>query len=436
LCANLSWAFEAEAETEVFERPLRSSRPDASLPVQSLSSSFQFEPAHNSLLTQKALEQPLTQHYIAQYSSPSGIAMLNAVLDRASIYMPFIREEVTQRGLPPELIYLPIIESGFQITARSRSGAMGLWQFMMNSISPYGMKVSDLVDERRDFIKSTKGALQKLEDEHRRLGCWKLTLAAYNSGLGAVTRAIQRTGRNDYWELSSRRDLRPETINFVPRLIAVSYVVSQPRRFGLNVWHERFEWIDIPLQRQVSIDIIADEAGIDRALMRRLNAELIHGITPLDSNHRLKIPAEYMELVTEILEREDLRLIRYHYHVVRQGDTLWSMSRNYGTSVAMIEQHNPGISRRYLRLGETVVIPALTGAGSGSAAQTAAPQRSAAAAPSVQRTPGMHVVQRGETFWSLSRRYGTTPQALAEANGMQLTDILNTGRTLRVPIIE
>jgi membrane-bound lytic murein transglycosylase D len=417
---NLIYAYEE------IQRPLRTIAHASPLPASGSSNHnphYPFTDIHNSLLTENALNQPLTRHYIEHFSSPRGIANLNAILARGSIYMPFIREEVTRRGLPPELIYLPIIESGFQITARSRSGAMGLWQFMLNSISPYNMRVSDLIDERRDFIKSTKGALQKLEDEHRRLHCWKLTLAAYNSGINAVLRTIQRTGINDYWELSGRRELRPETINFVPRLLAVSYVISQPRRFGINVWHERFEWAAIPLYRQISIDLIADEAGIDRNLMRQLNAELLHGISPLDPGHLLKIPAYRFDTVTSVLERDDLPLIRYHYHIVRRGDTLWSMSRNYGTSVNMIEQHNPGISSRYLRIGETVVIPAFPG--------VSPPARAA-----VQGTSGAHTVLRGETFWSIGRRYNVDPTLLAEANGMLLTDILHAGRTLRLPIIE
>jgi len=388
----------------------------------------------NSLLTERALEQPLTQHYIAHYSSPRGIINLTAILERGSIYLPFIRDEVTKRGLPPELVYLPIIESGFQITARSRSGAMGLWQFMMNSISPYNMKVTDIIDERRDFIKSTRGALQKLEDEYKRLECWELTLAAYNSGMGSVTRTIQRTGVNDYWELSSSNELRQETINFVPRLLAVSYVISQPRRFGLFVWQKKFDWTTIPLRRQISIDVLADETGIDRNLLRRLNAELTYGITPAD-NYLLKVPEAHLDKINAVLERTDIKLLRYYYHVVRQGDTLWSMSRHYGTAINMIEQHNPGISNRYLRIGETVVIPAFTDvpppARTAVTQSTSAPARNTGNTSTASRT---HVVQRGETFWSLGRRYGITPQALAEANGMQINDILHAGRTLRVPI--
>jgi len=380
--------------------------------------------AENSLLTDRALEQALTRRFIAQYTTPYGIASLNNALERANIYLPFIKEEIERRGLPPELLYLPLIESDFVITAQSRSGAVGLWQFMLNSISPYNIRVTDLLDERRDFIKSTRGALQKLQDEYNRLGSWELTLAGYNAGINSVLRLIQTTGVNDYWELSRRNLFGAETINFVPRLIAVSYIMAQPRRYGLNVWQKKFEWEAIPLQRQVSVDIIAEYAGIDRSLLRRLNAELIYGITPAGQGHLLKIPASYLDTVNRVLAREDLQLIRYYYHVVRSGDTVWSMSRYYGTTVAMIEQHNPGITNRYLRIGETVVIPAFN--------EVAAPARPAAPA----NLAGSHIVQGGESFWSIGRLYGIDPQVLAEANGMQLNQILHEGRTLRVPIIE
>jgi len=411
------------------DRPERGVRPDPSLPMLHRTSTFLFEPAHNSIITEKALEQPLTKHYIAQYTSPHGVATLNAILERGSIYLPFIREEVARLHLPPELVYLPIIESGFQITARSRSGAVGLWQFMMNSISPYNMRVTDYIDERRDFVKSTTSALHKLEENYRTLGSWELALAAYNSGLGAISRTVQRTGRRDYWELVRRNDLRQETTHFVPKLVAAAYVISQPRKYGINVWHEKFEWTAIALPRQISIDMLADETGISRDLLRNLNAELLHGISPADRNYKLKVPTASLELITAILEREDLDLIRYQYHIVRHGDTLWSMSRLYGTPLNMIEQHNPNVSGRHLKIGETIIIPSF---GSGPRTQAAAPAVSAAG----RNFNGNHVVQKGETFWSLSRRYGIDPQVLAEANGMRLNDILHEGRALKVPILE
>ena len=431
LFINISFITWAQNAQTTGERPMRSAEPDPVLLAANMAlHTANYTPpvrAENSLITDIALEQPLTQRYIEQYSSPHGIATLNAILERARIYLPFIKEEVARYKMPPELAYLPIIESGFLITARSKSGAVGLWQFMMNSISPFNIRVTDLIDERRDFIKSTRGALLKLDENYRALGSWELSLAAYNSGLGAVRNVVKKTGRNDYWELVRRNELRAETVHFVPKLVAASFIISQPRKYGINVWQENFEWEAIPLPRQISIDMLAEEAGIPKDLLRSLNAELLHGISPADKNYRLKVPRAKLEKIASVLERTDLELIRYLYHVVRNGDTLWSMSRTYNTSVNMIEQHNPGIANRYLKPGETVIIPAF--------GNITIPPRTPAASlnPAFTQT---HMVQKGDSFWSLGRRYGIDPQALAEGNGMQINDILHEGRALKVPILE
>jgi len=411
----------AQSDTE---RPLRT--------VQQNSAFSDTNPRHStkspqitpSLLTPSVLEQALFLRFVAQYTNPAGIAYLNAVMDRASLYLPYIKEEVRKRNLPPELAYLPVIESNFIITARSKSGAVGLWQFMLNSISPFDIKVNDIIDERRDFQKSTKGALQKLEDNYKSFGNWELALAAYNCGLGAMSRTIKKTKIRDYWELCRRKDIRQETIDYVPKFLAVAYILSNPRRFGINCWQEAHEWTAIPLKRQVSLDTLADESGADKELLRLLNAELISGITPADRNYRLKIPASHLEQINAVLERADLNLVRYHYHTVRHGDTLWSMSRYYGASVDMIEQHNPGISSRYLKIGETVIIPAFK--------DIAPPSRPA----SNTRYDGQYVVKKGDTLWSLAIKYGVDPQELAQANNMELNQILREGITLKVPIID
>jgi membrane-bound lytic murein transglycosylase D len=404
------------------DRPLRTKPQD--LPVIASNSSL---PAPHtttpSLITPAVLEQPLFQRYLTQYTSTSGVAYMNAVLDRASLYLPFIKEEIKKRNLPPELAYLPVIESNFVITARSKSGAVGLWQFMLNSISPFDIKVNDIVDERRDFQKSTRGALQKLEDNYRTLGNWELALAAYNCGLGAMNRTIQKTKIRNYWELCKRKDLRQETIDYVPKFLATAYILSQPRRFGIDCWQESHEWTAIPLKRQVSLDILSAESGADRELLRRLNAELLHGITPA-GNYHLKIPASHLEQISAVLEREDLNLVRYHYHIVRHGDTLWSMSKHYGASLDLIEQHNPGISGRYLKIGETVIIPAFK--------DINPPARPT----SNVRFDAQYTVKKGDTLWSLAIRYGINPEDLAQANNITLNQILREGITLNVPILD
>jgi len=406
------------------ERPLRTVRSDSPFSDPSQRHSTYSRQASNSLLTPDVFEQPQFLRFVNQYTSTSGITYMNSVMDRASLYLPFIKEEVKKRNLPPEMAYLPVIESNFMITARSKSGAVGLWQFMLNSISPFDIKVNEFIDERRDFQKSTRGALQKLEDNYKAFGNWELALAAYNCGLGAMNKAVKKTKIQDYWELSRRKELRNETIDYVPKFLAAAYVLSNPRRFGIDCWQETHEWTSIPLKRQVSIDTLADESGADRELLRRLNAELLYGITPSDRNFRLKIPASHLEQINAVLEREDLALIRYHYHVVSHGDTLWSMSRHYGASLDLIEQHNPGISNRYLKIGETIIIPAFK--------DIAPPTRPV----SNVRYNAQYVVKKGDTLWSLARMYGVDPQDLAQANNMTLNQILREGITLKVPILE
>jgi membrane-bound lytic murein transglycosylase D len=417
-CLNIAaWA-------QSVDRPLRSVQPDA-LPI-----TLSTPPATPSaLLTPSAVNRALTQHYIAQYSTPGGIVWLKTVMERGSLYLPFIREEISKRNLPPELIYLPVIESGSQSTARSRSGAVGLWQFMMNSIAPFGIKVNEFVDERRDFQKATRGALQKLEENYRALGDWPLALAAYNAGLGGVSQAIRRTAIRDYWELCEKKELKNETIHYVPRLLAAAYILSQPRRYGADLWPEALEWTSIPLDRQVSLDILDSETGVDRELLRRLNAELLLGISPPDRNYLLKVPLAQLPLFSQVLERKDL-LLRYYYYAVQYGDTLSALSRHYGVSLGLIEQHNPGILNRYLKIGETVVIPAYQ------ERQPYSPVRpSVASSLGTLTFEGSHLVKKGETLWSLALAYDVDPQVLAEANNMELNQILNEGKTLKVPIM-
>ena len=406
------------------ERPLRSVQQESPFSELSSRHSTYSQQTSHSMLKPDVFEQPQFLRFINQFTSTTGVAYMNAVMNRASLYLPFIKEEVRKRNLPPELAYLPVIESGFTITARSKSGAVGLWQFMLNSISPFDIKVNEFIDERRDFQKSTKGALQKLEDNYKAFGNWELAIAAYNCGLGAMNRAVKKTKIQDYWELSTRKELKKETIDYVPKFLAAAYVLSNPRRFGIDCWQETYEWTPIRLKRQVSLDTLAAESGADRELLHRLNAELLHGITPSDLNYRLKIPASHLEQINAVLEREDLALIRYHYHVVSHGDTLWSMSKHYGASLDLIEQHNPGISNRYLKIGETIIIPAFK--------DIAPPARTV----SNTRYDAKYVVQKGDTLWSLARRYGVDPQELAQANNMTLNQILREGITLKIPILE
>ncbi|MCL2600805.1 MAG: LysM peptidoglycan-binding domain-containing protein [Treponema sp.] len=383
-------------------------------------------PPPSAILVPEHLDRPLTRYYIRRYTSPNGVAWLHSVMRNGHTYIPFVRNEIESRGLPPELLFVPFIESDYIGTALSRSGAMGIWQFMMNSIAPFGLRVTDMLDERRDFRRSTVAALRKLEGHYQNFGCWAMAFAAYNMGPNGLRRATVRAGTTDYWELAERREISRETTNFVPRIVATAYVLANARRYGIDWWPTGIEWTTVTPGRQVSLDLIASQTGTDRNVLRRLNLELLHGITPADPLHEIVVPASQADAITYLLAREDMVLVRYHRYRIQPGDTLYALSRHYRVSVATIVQHNPAIRNRHLRPGETIIIPVLTEV------------EPFSREPVTLSRPfdGTHIVSQGDTLWSLARMYNVNPQELAVANNMELNQILSIGRALRVPIIE
>jgi membrane-bound lytic murein transglycosylase D len=185
-------------------------------------------------------------------------------------------------------------------------------------------------------------------------------------------------------------------------------------------------WTAIAPGRPVSLGVIAAETGADINVLRRLNLELLHGITPPDPFREVVVPVSHAQQVAALFQRNDIALLRYHHYRIQPGDTLSALSRHYGVSLAMIEQHNPGIRNRVLRIGEIVIIPVLT------ETEPFVRQPVALSRP----FSGTHVVSQGETLWSLSRRFGVSLQELAMANNMDINQTLSIGRSLNVPIIE
>ena len=418
---------ESADEAPLFSRPLRTVRPSEPVNRPSGRTAEPFIPANSFFLLPGAMENPLTQHYLRHNATPAGRASLSAISRRGGPYLAFIRQKVSSMDLPPELAYLPVIESAFLNTAVSRSGAVGLWQFMENSISYFDIRITDWMDQRRDFWKATDGALRKLRGHYRVFGDWPLALAAYNAGPNGLRRLMASSGVDNYWLLSERRLLRAETIHFVPRFIAASYALQNQRRFGIEAdWPENPHWQRVAVGgRSVDLNILAEMAGIDSAPLIRGNRELVYAVTPPEPFY-LKVRGEHAEIIAATLARDDIALLRYHFHTIRFGDTLLALARHYGISVAQIHASNPGIQERSLRIGNRLLIPAIR--------DNIVPyQRAAPARPNIA-FEGTHLVKRGETLWSLARAYGVDPELLAEANGMQLTDILREGRVLRTPI--
>ncbi|HSV56003.1 MAG TPA: lytic transglycosylase domain-containing protein, partial [Magnetospirillaceae bacterium] len=196
------------------------------------------------------------------YLTPGGRRWLETLAARSVPYAAFVYESLRRHRLPEELFFLPVIESEWSPHAVSRSGAKGLWQFMRNSIAGFNMRVDDWVDERRDFMKSTEAALRKLRFNYEALGSWEMALAAYNCGLGAARRAVAAGGTWDYWELSERGLLPPETISYVPKFLAAVSVLGRAGRNGLALPEgEPVRWERVELDRPVDLALLAEASG-------------------------------------------------------------------------------------------------------------------------------------------------------------------------------
>jgi membrane-bound lytic murein transglycosylase D len=296
------------------------------------------------------------------YFRGPGRSWVELCLKRSLPYRDFIYSQIETRGLPSELFWLVAVESAFSPTATSRAGAVGLWQFMKNSISGYGMTVSTFADERRDFWKATEGALDKLQDNYRTFGDWYLALAAYNAGDGKIRSAIKRSGGiHDYWQLLDKGFLPRETASYLPQLIALARLLSHRTVNGFPLdWNEPQVWDRILLDKSVDLKLLAEAAEVPWDALRDANRELNYTITPtLSAGYWLKVDPAWVEPLTAALADPDLPLMRFYLYSVQKGDTLSEIAQWYGVSIPMIQRYNPGLQPSRLKVAQNLVIPGI-----------------------------------------------------------------------------
>lgn len=371
------------------------------------------------------------EEYLAKMLAPEGIRWLEDSLERSELFRDFIQARIEEEGLPYEILYLPLIESTYKVDAVSRSGASGLWQFMENSIGPFDISMNDWLDERMDFWKATDAALKKLQDNYRVLGDWLLALGAYNCGLGKMSRVVQRTGIDDFWELARGGHLPYETAHYIPKYLSIVIACSNSGRNGIETsFAPPVFWDRVETARAVDIRMLAQEAGVPRELLEKGNAELKYGITPpAGSGYYLKFPLRYKESVLSALEREDREYLRFQFHELYSGDTLYDLSNHFGIPVSMIENHNPGIRASRLPIGEKILIPIVKEVGpypregdGGSSGEN------------LVEFTGLFTVSAGDSMWSIAVEHGITPELLAAANDMTIKTVIQPGMVLKVPI--
>lgn len=353
---------------------------------------------------------------------------------RATRYLHYTVSEAEKRGMPTELALLPVIESAYDPFAYSRAQAAGMWQFIPGTGKIFGLKQNWWYDGRRDIVESTRAAYEYLGKLYEKFNDWNLALASYNAGPGAVQRAIERNRAEglptDFWSLR----LPAETTAYVPRFLAIAQLIKSPERYGVKLQpalNQAF-FKEITTPGQIDLAQAAKLAGISLKELYQLNPGFSRWATDPEGPHRLlvptNIPDDYETLLAQMPAPE--RVIVQHYRV-KKGDNLFRIAKRFGLSPAELKRLNRLKSNRIPLGRELVVAKASRNLEDYSLSEE---QRIATVEKAVVRDKEkMHVrARKGDTLWSIARKYQVNPRDLARWNGMTTHDHLRKGQKLTI----
>jgi membrane-bound lytic murein transglycosylase D len=359
---------------------------------------------------------------------------------RSGLFRPMIVEELKKAGLPEELSWLPLIESGFKPRALSRARALGLWQFIASTGYRYGLKRDKYIDERMDPVKATRAAIKYLSELHDFVGAWPPAIASYNCGEIRVQSVI-RNQKIDYldnfWDLFS--SLPYETARYVPRFIATLLIVDNPEKYGFNLPEvdSPLSYETVGLTKPVKLSVLASKLGISADLLSQLNPELRYDSTP-NYPYELRVPAGYGEQTLACLNELPNWIppdVVYGWHTVKKGETLGQIARRYHTSVAAIVNLNKLKSSRLIYPGQRLRIP---GQGQNLASAEETDQETSGSTrvsgPASKPADGQnidYVVKPGDTLYGIARSYGLSVDKIKKDNNLE-SDLLSVGQKLTI----
>jgi membrane-bound lytic murein transglycosylase D len=337
--------------------------------------------------------------YLSFFTTTRGRAIVTRGLDRQGRYRDMIRRVLKEEGVPEDLIYLAQAESAFQPDAVSRAGARGIWQFMPYRGEEYDLERSYYVDDRSDPEKATRAAARHLRDLYGLFGDWYLVMAAYNSGPITVSKAIERTGYADFWELQKRRVLPKQTQNYVPIILALALVAKAPSLYGVQVDAQKPPQVDsIRLDHPIDLRLVADAASADLDDLHELNPELLRNITPSLPGFQLNLPAGTAKVFEENIQQVPSdKWTSWRLHSTEPGESLADIAKHYRVTVPAIEAANHLEARAIVPQGFLLNVP------------TPPP-------------PAVHLVryrvQRGDTLAGIADRFDVTVAQLKRWNGI------------------
>ncbi|MCB0365368.1 MAG: LysM peptidoglycan-binding domain-containing protein [Bdellovibrionaceae bacterium] len=372
------------------------------------------------------------------YFQGRGRKHMQRYLERSSRYLPMMKRELQDAGLPTDLVYVALIESGFNSSANSRAAAVGYWQFIRGTGKVYGLQIDAFVDERRDPVLSTRAAARYFKALHNLFGNWYLALASYNTGENRVKRAVMKYYTRDFWKLAKRRRLHRETINYVPKFIAATLIAKNPEVYGFRDvdYQPELAYDEIQIDKPISLQKLSSGmSGVSYEEMRKLNPMYRTYFIPVPQGKKvtLRVPVGMKDRAFAAVDMSYSAPPKYvateFRYRVRRGDTLSGIAKRHRTSVGTLRRMNRLGRRSFIRVGQRLRVPERQNMEHLKYEQT---NPSVTRRIAAQRRVRHHQVKRGENLSLIARKYRTSVAALRDLNQLNRRSMIRVGQKLVV----
>jgi membrane-bound lytic murein transglycosylase D len=353
-------------------------------------------------------------------------------LARSTTYIPLIHQELEKAGLPKDLVYLAMIESGFNQRAYSRAKAVGMWQFMYGTGRDYKLQVDNYIDERRDAEKSTKAAIKYLSDLYGQFNDWHLAVAAYNGGPGKIRNGLKKYKTNNFWELAEKDYLHLETKRYVPKLIAAIIIAKNPEKYGFTdiAYEKPLAYETMEVGPGLSVNALALVSDCSEKEIRLLNQELKTDRTPLNrKKYLVKIPKDsYSQAVANMDRLHSVVRTGYKTHIIAKNDTLTAICNTYKINKTTLLKVN-NLRSGKLQQGQHLRIPY-------SMVEYQLLPESGSALAQSRDSLILHTIKNGDTLSKIATQYGVPEQMIVAWNGLESAHKIRAGNQLALFIVD
>lgn len=368
--------------------------------------------------------------YFIDYYSGRAKKTFALWLERSGQYLPMMRETFADAGLPEDLAYLAMVESGYNEKAYSWAHAVGPWQFIEATGRRYGLHNDWWHDERRDPVKATRAAARFLGELYESFdGDWYLAVASYNAGPGKIRNAIRRYNTTDFWELCRGNYLQTETKNYIPKLLAALIIAKEPEKYGFNDlnYHAPLQFDTSILPSSTDLEVIARLTNSDYQTIKKMNPELKRWCTPpVNEPYMIKLPAGTKRLFEENYAKlPPAARANYARHKVKSGDTLLALSKRYGVRVADIKSLNGIHNARAIQIGTNLIVPMNPDAnGAKPLAELKDDYK--------RSRRSYYTVRNGDSLWKIARKFDVSEKQLRVWNRLGWSNVIRPGQRLIV----